>query len=160
MKHNHQAFTLIELLVVVLIVGILATVALPQYKRAVDRSRFAEMIQIASSLKRAEEVYFLANGEYTTHLEDLDIEYPLKYDEQYGNYEVGKGAKCAVAEGALACQSRKMSYAQWSIGLEWKNLTYCFASKEHRYLCESMGGKNGVEYKPGSWRYKMPISYD
>ena len=72
-KRNNQAFTLIELLVVVLIIGILAAVAVPQYQKAVWKSRFTEMKNLASSFAEAEEVYYLANGKYTTSLDELDV---------------------------------------------------------------------------------------
>ena len=70
---NNGGFTLIELLVVVLIIGILAAIAVPQYKKAVNKSRLSTLIPLVSAIKEAEEVYFLTNGYYTGAFEDLDI---------------------------------------------------------------------------------------
>ena len=72
---NTRGFSLIEMLVVVLIIGILASIAVPQYQKAVDKARFMEALRIANSIKTAEEAFFLAYRTYTTNLNDLDIRF-------------------------------------------------------------------------------------
>ncbi len=88
---NKQAFTLIELLVVVLIIGILAAVAVPQYKQAVYKARFMQMITASKAIVDAQQVYFMANGVYANRADELDIEYPMNMS---GTRFQGKGWSC------------------------------------------------------------------
>ena len=66
-----QAFTLIELLVVVLIIGILAAIALPQYQKAVERAKIAEAVTNLRAIANANQVYYMTNGVYAEK-EDMD----------------------------------------------------------------------------------------
>lgn len=59
-----KAFTLIELLIVIIIIGILSSLAIPQYTNMVERARFAQGVSMLGSLKGAEEGYKAETGGY------------------------------------------------------------------------------------------------
>ncbi len=95
---GRKAFTLIELLVVVLIIGILAAIALPQYNKAIDKARASELFTLVKNVKMLQEIFYLENGHYAANCNELGWDVPSGFEEtaensgkyalQRGNYEV------------------------------------------------------------------------
>ncbi len=80
-KLFNKGFTLLELLVVVLIIGILAAIALPQYQMSVGRSELATIKTITKNVQEAAQRYYMTYGSYANiSKNNLDITIPAGMD--------------------------------------------------------------------------------
>lgn len=75
-KRENEGFTLIELLVVIIIIGILAAIALPNFLNQANRARESEAKTQLGSINRAQQAFRLENGSFATTLTALDVAVP------------------------------------------------------------------------------------
>lgn len=69
---RNNAFTLVELLIVIVIIGILVTIAIPQYQGMIIRSRIAaELYSTVDMIRKAEDIFYAENNFYAAAVDGV-----------------------------------------------------------------------------------------
>ncbi len=94
---NRKGFTLLELIIVVIVIGILASIALPRFIRVAERARMAEAKSILDALRSSQMRYAAQWNAYTGNIALLDTPAP---PAKYFTF-VTNAATIAAAETAV-----------------------------------------------------------
>ena len=158
-KMNYKGFTLIEVLVVVLIIGILAAVALPQYKKAVEKTKVSEALMNTQIILDSMQRFLLKNGGFPSEnvefkdFADVDLSggewndksYITKDFEYYYPF-------CGSTFCSVEIYKHGYTYTLLPIVNEEETIKVCYTEETDigRYICKYLESQ-GWEYVEGEF---------
>lgn len=152
-----KGFTLVELLVVVLIIGMIAAIALPQYRKAVEKARMTEGITMVEKIAEAQQRYYMVYGAFTQDINDLDLDIPGEdtlYDNnsnvpsKQGKYFVFAASNATGNQYYIAVASKNPQTKKYTLFIRKNGKNYCrIYSKATDYeieLCNEWANGNTI----------------
>ncbi|MBR4356013.1 MAG: type II secretion system protein [Elusimicrobiaceae bacterium] len=176
-------FTLIEMLVVVLIIGILASIAVPWYQKAMERSRASEGIMVLKSVAAAISSYQLSTGSFPQTFDELSVDVSWTGNEKWSTIAGVKDTRSngdwsiqlyefrdqkSLYLGKLKGKYRGVGFVMLGFGSEsaYKGVIFCaertssgitFAGQDGEYCADIMDGTIREDTTATSFRvYDMP----
>lgn len=157
-----KGFTLIELLVVVLIIGILAAVALPQYEKAVEKTRIAEAKIILNKVRQLHQLCVLEQGAsacdepYVDFVEYMRDDLPGEYESNVNNCATGSTACFKTKDWTYDTDTHIGFYANRNISggypyflyMDYENGTIeCINDNSSKDYCQMLCGSSSCTLK-------------
>lgn len=87
-RQRKIGFTLTEVLIVVIIIGILATLALPMLVKTLEKAKLGEAVSNLNLIRTGEKIYFLEYSTFTTSIDSMNIEDPNDETKRYFDYSI------------------------------------------------------------------------
>lgn len=122
---NRKGFTLLELLIVVIIIGVLATIALPQYTQTIEKARSGEAVINIGSIRVALDRYWYQNGALPgdSNFALLDIDNPNAITNKLYSYSFKDNGTTSAKRKYSVTAERMSSPGTWVKWTQSDNIT-------------------------------------
>lgn len=149
--NKKHGFTLIELLTVVVILGILTSIALPQYRKSIQRAEAANALINLKTIFDSAKRYKATHSAWPTSVGQLDVDlFNISSDGNMGEFQYtfnsangGTASACRLVETSTDSAYCLHAYYRKNTVRDVFSCTYL--SEKYKPLCQSLGTCSGSE---------------